>query len=48
MLTSLGRAAAAFAANPTVTFTFLALQALAIAALVALHRLLGSDWESFK
>ena len=48
MVTSLGRAAAAFATNPTVTFTFLAMQALAIGALVALQRLLGSDWESFK
>lgn len=48
MLTGLGRAAAAFAANPAVTFTILAMQAIAIAALVGLHRLLGSERESFK
>jgi hypothetical protein len=45
---SLGRATAAFAANPVVTFTILAIQAVAVAALIALQRLLGSDWESYK
>jgi len=48
VLTSLGRAAAAFAANPTVTVAIFAMQAVAIGALVALQRLLGSDGESFK
>jgi hypothetical protein len=43
---SLGRAAAAFAADPIVTITILAIQGVAIAALVALQRLLGSDLES--
>jgi hypothetical protein len=45
VLTSLGRASAAFIANPTVTITMLAIQGIAIAALVALRRLLGSDRE---
>ncbi|HXW04124.1 MAG TPA: hypothetical protein VD833_02750 [Vicinamibacterales bacterium] len=43
---NLGRAAAAFAASPTVTLTILVIQALAIAALAALQRILGSDLES--
>jgi hypothetical protein len=42
---SLGRAAAAFASSPTVTITILLMQAIAIAALVALQRMLGSDME---
>jgi hypothetical protein len=42
---NLGRAAAAFAASPTVTITILTIQAIAIAALVALQRILGSDLE---
>jgi hypothetical protein len=42
---SLGRASAAFIADPTVTVTMLAIQGIAIAALVALRRLLGSDRE---
>jgi hypothetical protein len=42
---NLGRAAAAFAASPTVTVTILGIQAIAIAALIALQRVLGSDWE---
>jgi hypothetical protein len=46
LFASLGRAAAAFAADPIVTVTILAIQGIAIAALVALQRLLGSDWES--
>jgi hypothetical protein len=45
---SLGRAAAAFVADPKVTVAILAIQAVAIAALVALRRLLGSDRESFE
>jgi hypothetical protein len=47
-LSSLGRAAAAFAADPNVTFAMIAISAIAIAALVALQRLLGSDEESFQ
>jgi hypothetical protein len=47
-LGNLGRAASAFVADPTVTVVLLALQGLAIAALVTLQRLLGSDRESFK
>jgi hypothetical protein len=42
---SLGRASAAFIADPTVTITMLTMQGIAIAALVALRRLLGSDRE---
>jgi hypothetical protein len=45
ILGSLGRAAAAFASSPTVTITILTIQAIAIAALVALQRMLGSDME---
>jgi|SRR5687767_10112161 len=45
---SLGRAASAFVADPTVTFVLLVLQGLAILALITLQRLLGSDGESFK
>jgi hypothetical protein len=45
---SLGQAAAAFVADPKVTVAILAVQAIAIAALVALQRLLGSDRESFE
>lgn len=48
VLSSLGRAASAFVADPTVTFVLLVLQALAIAALITLQRLLGSDGESYK
>jgi hypothetical protein len=48
MATNLGRAAAAYAANPAVTFTIFAMQAVAVAALVGLHRLLGSERESLK
>jgi hypothetical protein len=47
-LSSLGRAAAAFASDPNVTFALIAISAIAIAALVALQRLLGSDEESFQ
>jgi hypothetical protein len=45
VVSSLGRASAAFIADPTVTITMLAIQGIAIAALVALRRLLGSDRE---
>jgi hypothetical protein len=45
---SVGRAASAFVSDPTVTFVLLVMQGLAIAALAALQRLLGSDGESLK
>lgn len=48
ILTSLGRAVAAVIANPAVTVTIFAIQGVAIAALVVLQRLLGSDGESFR
>lgn len=48
VLSGVGRAAAAFAANPTVTMTLIALQGVAVAALLALQRLLGVDEESLK
>ena len=48
VLSSLGQAASAVAADPTVTFAMIAISAVAIAALVALQRLLGSDEESFQ
>jgi hypothetical protein len=48
VLGSLGRAAAALAADPNVTFAMIAISAVAIAALLALQRLLGSDTESFQ
>jgi len=48
VLGTLGRAAAAFASDPKVTVAIFAIQAIAIAALVALRRLLGSDRESFE
>ncbi len=48
VVTSLGRAAAAFASDPTVTFLVLIVQGIAFGALVALHRLLGSDREWLK
>jgi hypothetical protein len=44
----MGRTAAAVAADPTVTVMLFALQAIALAALVALQRLLGVDEESLK
>jgi hypothetical protein len=47
-LSSLGRAASAVAADTNVTFAMIAISVLAIAALVALQRLLGSDEESFQ
>ena len=48
VLASLGRAAAALAADPNVTFALIAISAVAIAALLALQQLLGSDGESFQ
>jgi len=48
VLLSLGRAAAALAANSNVTFALIAISAVAVAALLALQRLLGSDGESFQ
>lgn len=45
VVSRLGRAAAAFIADPTVTITMLAIQGIAMAALIALRRLLGSDRE---
>ena len=48
VLASLGRAAAALAADPNVTFAMIVISAVAIAALLALQRLLGSDGESFQ
>ena len=48
VLSSLGHAATAVAADPSVTFAMIAISAVAIAALVALQRLLGSDEESFQ
>jgi hypothetical protein len=48
ILASLGRALGAFIAAPTVTFALIAIQGIAIAALVTLQRLLGSEEDSFK
>lgn len=48
VLTSLGRAAAAFASDPTVTLMMLVIQGVAFGALVALQRLLGGDREWLK
>lgn len=44
----IGRALAAFVSSPSVTIAMLAMQAIAMAALIALQRLLGSDRESLK
>ncbi|MGE5813206.1 MAG: hypothetical protein ACM36C_01845 [Acidobacteriota bacterium] len=48
VLFGLGRAFAAFLAEPKVTVTLLVLQGVAAAALFALQRLLGADAEPFK
>jgi hypothetical protein len=48
VLASLGRALGAFVADPAVTFALIAIQGIAIAALVTLQRLLGSEEDSFK
>jgi hypothetical protein len=48
VLASLGRAVSAFAADPRVTFAMIAIQGIAIAALLVLQRLLGSNGEPFE
>jgi len=48
VVASLGRAAAALVTDPTVTLAMIAISAVAVAALVALQRLLGSDQESLQ
>jgi hypothetical protein len=48
VMASLGRATEALAADTSVTFAMIAISAVAIGALVALQRLLGSDEESFQ
>ncbi|PYR75887.1 MAG: hypothetical protein DMF86_14020 [Acidobacteria bacterium] len=48
VVSNLGRAAAAFAASPSVTMVILAMQGVAFVALVALQRLLRSDTESLR
>ena len=48
VLTGVGRAAASFVADPTVTMMLFALQGIAVGALIALQRLLGADEESLK
>jgi hypothetical protein len=45
---SLGRATAAFISSPTVTITIILVQGIAMAALIALQRLLGSDEGSYR
>lgn len=48
LMVSLGRATSAFIAQPEVTFAIIAIHGIAILALYAMHRLLGSDGESFQ
>jgi hypothetical protein len=48
VMSSLGRAAAALLTNPAVTATILAIQGIALVALLALKRVLGSDGEYFR
>jgi hypothetical protein len=48
VLTSMGRAAGVFVSDPKVTIALLALQGIAVAAFIALQRLLGTDPEFFK
>jgi hypothetical protein len=48
VVSGLGRAFAAFISDPTVTIAMLAMQIVAVAALIALQRLLGTQTESFK
>jgi hypothetical protein len=48
VMSNIGQAVASFVSNPTVTVAMLAMQGLAIAALFALQRLLGTDTEPFK
>lgn len=45
---SLGRAAASFVSSPVVTISIIAIQGVAMAALIALQRLLGSDGEFYR
>jgi hypothetical protein len=48
VLSSLGSATSALASDPRVTLAIVAIHAVAIAGLIALQRLLGSNEESFK
>jgi hypothetical protein len=48
LVSSMGRAIAAFVSDPTVTVAMLAMQGIAIGALFALQRLLGTDRESLE
>jgi hypothetical protein len=48
VLAGIGRAAAALVADPAITVVILAMQAIAMAALVGLRRLLESDRESLE
>jgi hypothetical protein len=45
---SLGRAAASFVSSPVVTIGIIAIQGIAMAALIALQRLLGTDGEFYR
>jgi hypothetical protein len=47
-MTGIGRAAAAFVADPRVTIAIVVFQVVAVAALAALHRLLGPEREWLK
>jgi hypothetical protein len=48
VVTSLGRVAGSLLTTPAVTATILAIQGIALVALLALRHLLGSDGESFR
>jgi hypothetical protein len=48
LMTGIGRAAAAFVADPRVTIAIVVFQVVAVAALAALHRLLGPEREWLK
>jgi hypothetical protein len=48
VVSAIGRALATFVSSPGVTIAMLAMQVVAMGALVALQRLLGSDRESLK
>lgn len=48
VLSTVGRALGSFISSPTVTVTILAVHGIAISALLALQRLLGTDGESFR
>lgn len=48
VMTGIGRAAAAFVADPRVTIAIVVFQVIAVAALAALHRLLGREREWLK